>query len=156
MTYCKTSKSAYFMMCNSRACLFGLPGFCLGNRPESARCNLCVTVGHGLCTRVPSGPAATVAVALRQGWPYSAFTQKKHSRTCGETPASGHGRWNHPSLLFTSHTVSLHHDRDIEDVQPRPWPATSGQGGQMSSNKACKASKTCKCHTQCVQEDKHA
>ena len=46
---------------------------------------------------------------------------------------------NPPPLLFTSHTVSLHHDRDIEDVH-RAMAGNVRAGGQMSSDGACKAS----------------
>ena len=53
MTYFKTSKSAYFMVSNSRTSPSQHAGFCLGNGGESARYNLCVTVGHGLCIQVP-------------------------------------------------------------------------------------------------------
>lgn len=106
-------------------------GFRLGNRPESARCNLCVQVGTDChdCGYPGGGPAPRQPP--RQGGAYSAFTQKKHSRTCEETPASGRGRPTDPPLVPPSHTVSLHHDRDIEHVHARHGRHCPGRGSDV-------------------------
>src|SRR5438477_7934503 len=112
MTYFNTSKSAYFMMANTRTSALRDAGFCLGNRPESARDNLCVMVRH-LCGAgalaawrrprrrlAPAVPARPAILGLYANKPLQAPE---------ETPASGHGRPNHPPLGPASHTVSLRH-----------------------------------------------
>src|SRR5689334_18325100 len=89
-----------------------------------------------------------------QGGPYSAFTKKTTPGPAGKRQL---GAWAAESSAPSVHITygKLAPRSRHRGCSPRPGRQRPGLG-QMSSDKACKASKTCKRYTQCLQEDKHA